>query len=179
MQVAAHSGQEQEQLSWEAQVSAWIDAEGDIRPEDLDSPYGRHLWDTYHLIGDVLRSKELAIRPTDLFYARVSKAIDAELPIVAPGSHKHAKLRRGLSGLAVAAAVASVVWVAMPYFSGNGVGTTQVQIVAGAVNPAGSSDSASSADVDNVGLRDYLDAHRQIAGVSPVRQASFDLGTSR
>jgi sigma-E factor negative regulatory protein RseA len=178
MQVATHSVQEQEQLSWEAQVSTWVDAEGDIRPEDLDSPYGRHLWDTYHLIGDVLRSEELAIRPTDLFYARVSKAIDAEPPIVAVASRKHAKLRRGLSGLAVAAAVASVMWVTLPYFSGNGAGSTQVQVVAGADNPAGSSESAGSADVD-VGLRDYLDAHRQIAGVSPVRQASFDLGTSR
>lgn len=175
MQVGTHSVQEPEQLSWEAKVSAWVDAEDDIRPEDLDSPSGRRLWDTYHLIGDVLRSEELAIRPTDLFYARVSKAIDAEPSIVAVASRKRASLRRGLSGLAVAAAVASVVWVALPYFSGNGLGSRQVQVVAGADNPAGSGDSA---DVD-VGLRDYLDAHRQIAGVSPVRQASFDLGASR
>lgn len=178
MQVGTHSVQEQEELSWEAQVSAWVDAEGDIRPEDLDSPSGRHLWDTYHLIGDVLRSEELAIQPSDLFYARVSKAIEAEPSIVSVASRKHVRLRRGLSGLAVAAAVASVMWVALPYFSGGDLSSTQVQVVAGADNPAGSGDSAASADVD-VGLRDYLDAHRQIAGVTPVRQASFDLGASR
>lgn len=178
MQVATHAKQEQEPASWEALVSTWIDAEADIRPEDLDTPYGRHVWDTYHLIGDVLRSDDLAIRPSDLFYARVSKAIDAEPPIVAPGAGRHLRLRSGLSGLAVAAAMASVVWVAFPYFSASSSDEVQdrIPVLASAASPAGASSGTSRSDVD---LRDYLEAHRQIAGIGPVRQASFDVGAAR
>jgi len=54
----------------------------------------------------------------------------------------------------------------MPYFSsGEQPAGSQVQIMA----------SAS----DDAGLRDYVDAHRQFAGVEPVRQVSFDAGASR
>jgi sigma-E factor negative regulatory protein RseA len=162
MQIAEKTGHDQEQASWEASVSTWIDGEGDIRPEDLDTPYGRQLWDTYHLIGDVLRSDGLAIKPSDFFYARVSKAIDAEPPIVAPRMlRRHGPVRMGLSGLAVVAAVASVVWVAMPYFQGSGAGAPPVKVMANAG--------------DDGALADYLDAHREIAGVTPVRQASFEV----
>ncbi|MGB3287759.1 MAG: sigma-E factor negative regulatory protein [Burkholderiaceae bacterium] len=155
---------DQEQASWEASVSTWIDGEGDIRPEELDTPYGRQVWDTYHLIGDVMRNPDLAVKPSDFFYARISKAIDAEPHIVAPRSmmRRQGPVRVGLSGLAVAAAVASVVWVALPYISGPG--STQ---------PAATQVVASSGD--EAGLRDYLDAHREIAGVNPMRQASFEV----
>jgi len=160
MQVADQSIHDQEPASWEASVSTWIDGEGEIRPEELDTPYGRQVWDTYHLIGDTLRNPELAIKPTDFFYARISKAIDAEPHIVAPRLGRHSHLRMGLSGLAVAAAVASVVWVAMPYFTEDeGLGGVQVM--------ANASEDAS--------LGDYLEAHREIVGASPVRRASFEV----
>jgi sigma-E factor negative regulatory protein RseA len=164
MQADRHARQDtEEQASWEASVSTWIDGEGEIRPEELDTPYGRQVWDTYHLIGDVLRNQDLAIKPSDFFYARVSKAIDAEPHIVAPRMMRpHGPVRLGLSGLAVAAAVASVVWVALPYISGPG-----------ATEPASTQFIASASD--DAGLRDYLDAHREIAGVNPVRQASFEV----
>ncbi|OWT53617.1 sigma-E factor negative regulatory protein [Candidimonas nitroreducens] len=167
MQIAAKTIRDEEQLSWESSVSVWMDGEGgEIRPEDLDSPYGRQVWDTYHLIGDVLRSEELAVKPTDLFYARLSKALDAEPAIVAPQRRRYTPVRLGLSGLAVAAAVASVAWVALPYFSG------------GAAQPAVSAPVVASAG-DDASLRDYLAAHSQIAGVGPVRQVSFDAGDAR
>lgn len=166
MQVAAKSSPEQTPSSWESTVSGWIDGDGSIRPENLDSSYGRQVWDTYHLIGDVLRSEELAIKPSDLFYARISKAIDAEPAIVAPHRRKHPSLRTGLSSLAVAAAVASVAWVALPYFStAESGGSSQPVVVATAA--------------DDAGLRDYVDAHRQLVGVNPVRQVSYDAGVFR
>ncbi|NYT38328.1 hypothetical protein ERD78_15755 [Allopusillimonas soli] len=163
MQVAHQSKHEAdtEQASWEASVSSWIDGEGEIRPEDLDSPYGRQVWDTYHLIGDTLRNPDLAVRPSDFFYARVSKAIDAEPHVVAPRALRHGALRAGLSGLAVAAAVATVVWVALPYFSDENP-SRQVQVMA----------SAS----EDPGLGDYLEAHREVVGASPIRRASFEVG---
>jgi len=174
MQTAIQSKPEEEQLSWEALVSEWIDAEGEIRPEDLDSPYGRQLWDTYHLIGDVLRNEDLAIKPGPLFYARVSKAIDAEPSIVAPRLGKRASARIGLSGLVVAAAVVSVVWIALPYLSQTDTAPSSTQVVASANGAIDANDAG-----DANGLVDYLDAHRQIAGAGPIRQVSFDAGISK
>src|SRR5690606_37634140 len=111
-----------------------------------------------------LRSDELAIRPSDLFYARVSKAIDAEPAIVAPQRRVFSATRLGLSGVAVAAAVASVIWVALPYFSDQASGGAQTQVLA----------AADEGQVD-----DYIEAHRQFAGANPIRQVSFDMGASR
>jgi sigma-E factor negative regulatory protein RseA len=167
MQVVADAGHDPEEPSWEASISGWVDGEGELRPEDLDSPYGRQVWDTYHLIGDVLRNPELAIRPSDLFYARVSKAVDAQPSIVAPRALRaHHPVRVGLSGLAIAAAVATVVWVALPYLAGPPAGAPEpVQVLATAN--------------DDPGLHDYLDAHREAAGVSAVRQVSFGQGASK
>lgn len=148
--------------SWDSTVSAWMDGDGEIRPEDLDSPYGRQVWDTYHLIGDVLRSDDLAVKPSDLFYARVSKAIDAEPAIVAPRRRAFPVARLGLSGVAVAAAVASVIWVALPYLSGQAPEAPQVLAAA-----------------DEGQVDDYIEAHRQFAGANPIRQVSFGTGASR
>jgi sigma-E factor negative regulatory protein RseA len=151
--------------AWEASVSAWVDGESDIRAEELDTPYGRQIWDTYHLIGDVMRSPDLAIRPSDRFYARVSAAIDAEPAIVAPSPLVRRHLvRNGLSGLAVAAAVASVVWMARPIFSGADVAPATTPVVAQADEP----------DAADPGLADYMAAHQSMAGAGAVRQASFD-----
>lgn len=150
--------------AWEAAVSAWVDGESEIRAEELDSPYGRQVWDAYHLIGDVLRNDELAIKPSDLFYARLSRAIDDEPPIVAPAPlRKRSAVRFSLSGLAMAAAVASVVWVALPYVTGNGAA------------PGASAPVLASAE--DPGLQPYMQAHRDMAGVGAgaVRQASFEV----
>ena len=54
-------------LSLEESISVWLDGEQPIDAEQLNSPYGRQLWDNYHLIGDVLRSEELALEPSELF----------------------------------------------------------------------------------------------------------------
>lgn len=150
--------------AWEESISAWVDGEARIHADDLDSPYGRQVWDTYHLIGDVMRSNELALTPSERFYARVSTAIDTEPAIVAPRRKTPSVVTRvGLSGLAVAAAVASVVWVALPYFVNNQGPIDQPAVLASA---------------DETGLYDYVSAHQQFAGVNPVRQVSFVTGAS-
>lgn len=157
--------QQEHQASLEASISAWIDAEADIRPEDLDTPYGRRVWDTYHMIGDVLRSEELAIRPSDFLYARISRAIDEEPPILAPHARPARRFARlGLSGVAAAAAVAAVAWVALPYFN--------------ATEPA-SPETPLLATTETEGLYDYVAAHRDITGVGSVRPVSFGLGGGR
>src|SRR5690625_8025661 len=94
--------------TWEQSVSAWVDGEAPIRPEELDSPYGRQLWDPYHLIGDVMRSQELAIKPSERFYARASKAIDEAPTVVAPGrGRKGARRRRPGRGRGAAVGLAT------------------------------------------------------------------------
>lgn len=155
--------------SWEESVSAWMDGEDsdDILPSLL-SKEGRQTWDTYHLIGDSLRNSDLALTPSAAFQARLARALDAELPIVA-APRRRSPLRVGLSGLAVAAAVATVAWVAQPYLTGTPA--TEVRVLADASFPASASDDS--------GLRDYLEAHRQMAGPSAVRQVSFDGGAGR
>lgn len=150
---------------WEETVSAWLDGESATDwPDNLDTAAGRKAWDTYHLIGDVMRTPDLSVHPTPEFSARLAEALAREPAIIArPRRHL---IKVGLSGLAVAAAVASVVWVAQPYLSGPEAGGT-VLAEAGASAPA------------PAGLTDYLDAHRQMAGPSAVRQVSFDGGAER
>ncbi|MCQ9616883.1 sigma-E factor negative regulatory protein [Paenalcaligenes niemegkensis] len=150
--------------SWEESVSAWVDGDRKIRPDELNTPYGRQVWDTYHLIGDVLRSEELSITPSDKFYARLSKAIDDEPTVLAPRYLPRQKpVRWGMSGLAVAAAVAAVAWVALPYFS------------SGSQLPASTPVLAS---VSDDAWLDYVDAHRDMSGVGPARQVSYELGVA-
>ncbi len=65
--------------SWDESVSVLMDNEPtDFDPMNLDMPYGRQVWDQYHLIGDVLRHQELAFQPSEMFYARLSKALEQE-----------------------------------------------------------------------------------------------------
>ncbi len=158
--------------AWEASVSAWVDGEADMRPDELDSPYGRQVWDTYHLIGDVMRSPDLAIQPSERFYARVSAAIDAEPVVLAPAAVSHrGAWRLGLSGLAVAAAVASVVWIARPVLFGEVPAAAPEPPVLAQAEPA-------VPETGDPELDDYMAAHRAIVGVGPIHQVSFDrMGT--
>ena len=163
MQSTVKSVSENE-VSFEESISAWMDGElSEFDMPDLSSEQGRRAWDDYHLIGDVLRSSDLAVSPSANFHAKLSRALDAELPIIA-APRRRSPLRFGLSSLAVAAAVAAVAWVAQPYLMEGGVSPMQTQTLADAsLN-------------ETPALRDYLEAHRQMAGPSAVRQVSFDTG---
>ncbi|OZI30425.1 hypothetical protein CAL29_20555 [Bordetella genomosp. 10] len=174
MQHTDPSELSEEELSWEASVSAWMDGEGfEEWLDGLEVAEGRETWDTYHLIGDVMRNPELAITPSPGFSARLSAALDNELTIVAaPRKRRFARpsWRLGLSGAAMAAAVASVVWVAQPLLGG-GTPSQETRVIADAT-PAASS-------AEEPVLSDYLEAHMQMAGPSAIRQVSFDLGAGR
>jgi sigma-E factor negative regulatory protein RseA len=157
-------------------ISAWMDGDDpSAMPEDLHSRQGQQTWQMYHLIGDVLRTPELAQRPTDNFSKRLSDALAAEptilVPAVARSRRSASWMRRyGLPGFAMAAAVASVVWVARPLF------VPEVSGGLGQVAASAPLNILASRD-DTASVQSYLDAHRQIAGPTAVRQVSF--GTSR
>lgn len=173
----AVSSQNHEQASWEASVSSWVDGESDIRADELDTPYGRQVWDTYNLIGDVMRSSDLAFQPSDRFYAKLSAAIDEEPLIVAPISFSGGKITRFvLPGLAVAA-VASFVWLAQPMIFNN---LDEPQVVAQASTVLANADNdKTTIDTDDFSLdphlADYMAAHQAMAGAGPMRQVSYEI----
>ena len=178
--VAAVVGNHRERVDLDSDV-AWLSAfiDGEAGDEDytdaLAHADARADWDVYHLIGDVMRSPALAQPLNAGFSAKVAAAIAAEPAIVAAPRRSTTVRRRkfatryGLPGLAAAAAVASVTWMAQPYFMPSGSGRN---------NPA----IASSVDAGRlpagVQLADYLDAHRQYSGLSSVRQVSVSVGTT-
>ena len=177
-------------------ISAWMDGDAETAmPRTVFTEPGREAWHVYHLIGDTLRTPEL-VRPVSAqFQQRLASAIAAEpsssdqvfiedgvratdLPLAQPStrsaatqvrqtqSHPHRNpLKTGWRlvwpGLAMAAAVASVVWMARPFFVPESGVTVQQMASADAV---GSKSPA---------MRDYVSAHRQIAGPTGVRQVSF------
>lgn len=163
MHIVQKNEHETETVSWEAAVSSWVDGEGEMRAEELDSPYGRQLWDTYHLIGDVLRTEDLAITPSPMFYARLSRAIDAEPHIVAPKKLLRPSWSAGLSGFAMAAAVVAIAWVVVPYFMSDPA----------QLSPGAAMQLVSAAPDDDAVLHDYVNAHQGLVGVIPVRQVSY------
>jgi len=149
----------------EEAVSAWIDGESATGwPDELDTAAGRKTWDAYHLIGDVLRTADLSINPSAAFSARLAQALADEPAIIA--RPRRALTKIGLSGLAVAAVVASVVWLARPDLMDADLEAT-VLVEAGA------------ASTITPELNDYLDAHWQMAGPGVVRYVSLDGGAGR
>lgn len=140
-------------LSLEESLSAWLDGEEPIDAQQLDSPYGRQLWDNYHLIGDVLRSEELSIEPSELFYARVSKAVDEEPTVFAPNAIKASAWRRwSMPVAAVGAALMFTFWLVQPEPL-----TEVVPVLASA---------------DDM-WADYIDAHRAMTGSGPAAYVSY------
>ena len=96
-------------------ISAWMDgAEHDAMPEVLKTEQGKETWQLYHLIGDTLRTPEIALPPVADFSSRVAQAIAAEPTILAPAALVARKptpwMRRvGWPSFAMAAAVADTV----------------------------------------------------------------------
>src|SRR3546814_5227638 len=99
-----------------------------------------------------------------------SDLIDAEPVVLAPAPlvSRRSMVRVGLSSLAVAAAVASVVWVARPALFG---------LDASEAIPENTQVLAQAAEDSDLG--DYMAAHHAMVGVGPVHQVSFDKLESR
>ncbi len=153
-----------EQTPWESVVSEWMDGEGEIRAEDLDTPYGRQVWETYHIIGDVLRSNELAIKTSDMFYARLSRAIDEQPRLSSPVSNRSGRIRlvAGLSGMA-AAALTGFLWF-----------TDAPSMFSEPSSPVQMAESNTS--VEDPSLNDYYNAHVALAGGVELNNSSLLAG---
>jgi sigma-E factor negative regulatory protein RseA len=196
-------------------ISAWMDGDAQTNlPSELFTASGHATWQVYHLIGDTLRTPELALSTQANLSQRVAQALVAEPalsasepalsasePVLAARRNSHIKaaptltvpaqspsltptlaearkltpmsklLRRVVwPSVAMAAAVASVVWVAKPLF-------VPELSVPSAQTANANVQSPVATNLETSAVRDYVTAHRQISGPSNVRPASF--GASR
>jgi len=166
-------------------ISAWMDGDADTEmPGQLATPQGKATWELYHLIGDTLRTPALAMPATHSLQARIARALDQEPAIIAApkpeasantSSSSTAKNdsrfwgRNFLSGVAMAAAVASVIWVAKPFvLSDYSQPTAQIAEVA-PPQPVRATEVA----FNTPDIRDYVSTHRDMSGPANVRQVSF------
>lgn len=157
-----------------------VDAALDIAKSDT----GMADWSMYQLIGDSLRSEDLAhAGSTADFLSRFSAQLEAEphvlVPAVAAAGRQRllvrpSWVRRVVPGTAIAAAVAAVSWVVVPQMVGSRDGGTPDAIVAQVAQqpaaalkagaPAAGSIVAVSADsaqmIRDPRLDEYLRAHR-------------------
>jgi sigma-E factor negative regulatory protein RseA len=191
MQPSSRRDESTEPLTFEQRLSCLLDGEHDALSVDEASLAWheradcRATWHRWHLIGDVMRSGELASTPAhdDALLARVRQRLAAEPIVLAPASALPAPVRRArhvwLMPVAVAAgfvAVAGVVVAVRMQDAGTvsgtlafGAGQRGVVPVATAVAPR--SLAAASAAGDAAMLRDadidrYFLAHRK--AISPV-----------
>src|SRR5215475_6005832 len=125
-------------------LSAFVDGEllDGEHPNTILAALGhedRAAWSCYHLIGDALRSDDLAVSPatSSAFLTGFSARFESEAHILAPAAvpatrRLLALRRRVIPAFAVAAAAATLTWIVMPQLSGvnPGAGVTQVASVA-------------------------------------------------
>ena len=161
----------------------------------LESGEGRECWQVYHLVGDVLRSADLAACGHDsAFAARLRERLRQEaLPVAgvpAPSAAQPHDVTRPaandgvfrwklVAGLASFAAVAAIGWSAMggigpqtgagPQLAqGSAAAPTQIATLAAPVPASTASDPADAGQfmLRDARLDELLAAHRQTAGAS-------------
>jgi sigma-E factor negative regulatory protein RseA len=142
----------------------------------------RASWSHYHLIGDALRSDDLAVSPaaSNAFLAGFAARFEQEPHVLAPSAMPVARRllalrRRVVPAFAVAAAAATLTWIVVPQLQGvSGTpGISQVasvshgdavQRVAMAPVPTVSAQPAQDGNIiRDASLDQYLEAHQQFA----------------
>jgi sigma-E factor negative regulatory protein RseA len=153
-------------------------------------------WACYHLIGDAMRSDDLAVSPaaSSAFLSGFSARFESEAHVLAPASipvtrRLLALRRRVVPAFAVAAAAATLTWIVMPQLQGvnpaasvaqvASVGShpDSVQRVAMASMPVATVAQANPQDgniIRDANLDQYLEAHQQF-GLQPVVSSSASL----
>jgi len=166
-------------------ISVWMDGDTDVdMPEHLATPEGKTTWELYHLIGDTLRTSSLAIPATHSLQGRIARALEQEPAIIAlpkpdntskttsSAETKHRSRfwgRHVLPGVAMAAAVASVIWVAKPFLLPDYAEPTAQVAEVTPIQPVRATEVA----FNTPDIRDYVSTHRDMSGPANVRQVSF------
>lgn len=140
----------------------------------------RSEWISFHLVGDALRSSEVAAAHSMSFCERVAAAIAREPTVLAPRSLAALRQVRRfvIPTLAVAASAAVIGYVAVPMLQPTGSAPVQQAAVSGQQAPAPAADTSArraATTVANVRALDaYLVAHRELAsGVALPRATPY------
>ncbi|REE17689.1 RseA-like anti sigma(E) protein [Paraburkholderia sp. BL27I4N3] len=154
----------------------------------------RAAWSSYHLIGDALRSDDLAVSPaaSSAFLSGFAARLDNEPHVLAPAAMPVARRllalrRRVVPAFAVAAAAATLTWIVVPQLQGvpGGPGASQIasvqhgdslQRVAMAPAPTATVQPVTQDAniIRDASLDQYLEAHQQFAQ-QPVMPGSMPL----
>jgi len=150
----------------------------------------RAAWSSYHLIGDALRSDDLAVSPaaSSAFLSGFAARFDNEPHVLAPAAMPVARRllalrRRVVPAFAVAAAAATLTWIVVPQLQGV-PGASQIASVQShgdslqrvAMAPAAALQPVSQDAniIRDASLDQYLEAHQQFAQ-QPVMAGSMPL----
>ncbi|SDV50986.1 sigma-E factor negative regulatory protein [Chitinasiproducens palmae] len=154
------SVKKQDEGSEAAWLSGFMDGEASAEGTAL-SAEGRETWTLYHLIGDTLRSDDLAAPPAQslAFVGACSARLESEPFLLAPSAPRTSVplRRRVLPALAVAAA-ATMVWIAVPQLQAVSGGDAQL-----AGTPTGAQPVQHLAARDDADLDPYFQAHQRLA----------------
>jgi sigma-E factor negative regulatory protein RseA len=147
----------------------------------------RDAWSDYHLIGDALRSDDLAETPahSSAFMASFAARLASEAHVLAPAAASavadkargNVFRRRFVPAFAVAAAAATLTWIVVPQLQGvdshagaqvasvSGAGDSSMQRVAMASVPAATTRSpvVEANIIRDADLDQYLEAHQQFS----------------
>lgn len=139
-------------------------------------------WSDLQLVGDALRSTEVAACHVDGFCDRVRESLSSEPTVLAPRRLARPAWRRfSLPGLAVAASVAALAFVAVPLLRAPSpdvmaqkqLPATAPVVASTAVLASSQADAKAAAAIANARALDpYFAAHRELTGGSPLPRAA-------
>jgi negative regulator of sigma E activity len=134
-------------------------------------------WRELHRVGDALRSTEVAVFDDSKFCARVSALISTEPTVLAPrrSSGAHSVRRYWVPGIAVAASIAAIGFVAVPLLRApEPVALAQKVAPAAALETAAAEPArrAPAAITNARALDAYFSAHRELTGGSAMPRAT-------
>jgi sigma-E factor negative regulatory protein RseA len=140
----------------------------------------RDEWAMLHIVGDALRSSEVAALHSGAFCTRVRAALEREPTVLAPRAARRWPVRLRaylLPGAAIAASAAVIGFVAVPLLQSppavQQAATTVSQPRSVQVATSGSSGRRAAATVANARALDvYLAAHREVAAGVAVPHAT-------
>jgi sigma-E factor negative regulatory protein RseA len=140
-------------------------------------------WSDLQLVGDAMRSTEVAACHVEGFCARVRRALADEPTVLAPRAHAPAR-RYAVPGIAVAASIAAIAFVAVPLLRAPAPEMTARKApvaapaaVAAAEAPAPQAAKAATAIANARALDPYFAAHRELTGGTPLPRATAYLRT--
>ena len=145
-------------------------------------------WSDLQLVGDALRSTEVAACHVDGFCARVRNALADEPTILAPRAVRPRLRRYAIPGVAVAASVAAIAFIAVPLLQAPAIEVAAQKqspafaaapVVANADQQQGQAASKAAAAIANARALDpYFAAHRELTAGTPLPRATAYLRTS-